>query len=65
MFLTSFCKSQLPHKSVYVFFILVIVKDELTDLWRGGLPQNDFSDTLCEIRKQGDVGLVFQYGFGK
>ena len=29
----SFCKSRFPHKSVYLFFILVIVKDKLTDFW--------------------------------
>ena len=27
----SFCKSQLPHKFVNKFFILVIVQDQLTD----------------------------------
>ena len=27
------CKSQFPHKVVNLFFILVIVKDQLTDLW--------------------------------
>ena len=32
VFLRSFCKSQFPHKAVNVFFILVIVKDKLTDL---------------------------------
>ena len=31
--LKSFRKSQLPHKSVNLFIILVIVKDELTNLW--------------------------------
>ena len=31
--LTLFCKSQFPHKSVDLFFILVIVKDKLADLW--------------------------------
>jgi len=31
--LKPFCKSQFPHKSVNLFFILVIVKDKLTDLW--------------------------------
>jgi hypothetical protein len=31
--LKSFCKSQFPHKFVNLFFILVIVKDKLTDLW--------------------------------
>ena len=29
----KFCKSQFLHKSVNLFFILVIVKDKLTDLW--------------------------------
>ena len=33
VFRTSFCKSQFPHKSVNLFFILVIVMDKLTDLW--------------------------------
>jgi len=33
VFLKSFCKGQSPHKSVNVFFILVIVKDKLTGLW--------------------------------
>ena len=31
--LKSFCKSQFLHKPVDFFFILVIVKDKLTDLW--------------------------------
>ena len=31
--LKSFCKSQLPQKIVNLFFILVIVKDKLTDMW--------------------------------
>ena len=31
--LKSFRKSQLPHKSVNLFIILVIVKDELTKFW--------------------------------
>ena len=47
-FFQSFRKSQFPHKSVNLFFILVIVKDKLTDLWGGGV---DFfkmtSKTLC------------------
>jgi hypothetical protein len=33
-FFKSFCKSQLPCKSVNLFFISVNVKDKLTDLWR-------------------------------
>ena len=28
-----FCESQSPHKSVNLFFILVIIKDKLTVLW--------------------------------
>jgi len=35
VFIKSFGKSQFPHKSVNLFFILVIVKDTLTDLWGG------------------------------
>ena len=30
---TKFCKNQFLHKSVNLFFILVIVKDKMTDLW--------------------------------
>ena len=33
VFLKSFCKSQFPHKSVNLFFTLVIAKDKLRDLW--------------------------------
>ena len=32
VFIKSFCKSQFPHKSVNLFFILVIIKDKLTNL---------------------------------
>jgi len=32
VFIKSFCKSQFPHKSVNLLFILVIIKDNLTDL---------------------------------
>ena len=32
VFIKSFCKSQFQHKFVNLFFILVIVKDKLTDL---------------------------------
>jgi len=34
-FLESFCESQFPHESVNLFFILVIVKDRLMDMWGG------------------------------
>ena len=33
VFIKSYRKSQSPHKSVDLFFILVLAKDELTDLW--------------------------------
>jgi len=35
VFFESFCKSQFPQNPVNLFFILVIVKDKLTDLWGG------------------------------
>jgi len=46
----SFCKSQFPHKSVNLFFRLVLVKDKFTNLWGIKLLQNDFKNTLREIR---------------
>ena len=53
VFLKSFCKSQFQHRFVNSFFILVIVKGTLTDLWGEWLPQNDFKNTLYEIRVGG------------
>ena len=47
--LKSFCKSQLPHKSVNSLVILVTVKDKLTDLWGSWPLPNDFENTLCEM----------------
>ena len=32
VFVKSFCKRQFPYKPINLFFILVIVKDKLTDL---------------------------------
>jgi len=32
VFIKSFCKSQFPYKSVYLFLILVIIKNKLMDL---------------------------------
>ena len=40
VFLKSFCKSQFPYKFVNLFFVLVIVNDELTNLWGRWLLQN-------------------------
>ena len=42
-------KSQFPHKSVNVFFILVIITDKLTDLCGNLLLRKDFINTFCEI----------------
>jgi hypothetical protein len=33
MFTQLFCKGHFPHKSVNLFFILVIMQDKVTDLW--------------------------------
>ena len=33
VFLKSFYKSQFPHEPINLFFILLIVEDELTSLW--------------------------------
>jgi hypothetical protein len=48
MFVKSFCENHFPHKSVNLFF--THDKDELTDLWGNGLLQNNFTNTLCEIK---------------
>ena len=50
IFFKSFCKSQFPYKSVYLFFTLVIVKDQLRDEWGSWLLPNDFMNAFCEIR---------------
>ena len=49
VFLTSFCISRFPNKSVNSDFILVIVRDKLTDLLGSRLLQNDLKNSLCEI----------------
>ncbi len=33
VFIKSFCKNQVPHKSFNLFLILVIVNDKCTDPW--------------------------------
>ena len=45
-----FCESQSPHKLVNLFFILVKVKDKLTDLWVRCILENNIIKTLCETR---------------
>jgi hypothetical protein len=42
VFLRSICKTQFPYKSVNLFFMSVIVKDKLTNLWGSWLLRNDF-----------------------
>jgi len=49
VFIKSFCKSQVPHKSVNLSFIITNVKNKLTDLCGNGLLKNDFINTFCEM----------------
>ena len=49
VFIKLFCKSPFPHKSVNLFYLLVIIKANLTDLCGDRLLQNDVINTLCEI----------------
>ena len=46
----SFCKSQLPHTSVNLFFTLVILKDKLTTLCGNQPLQKSFISTFCETK---------------
>ena len=50
LFMTSFCKSQFPHKSVNLFPIITNTKNKLTDLCGNRLLQNDLKNTLREIK---------------
>ena len=45
LFLKSFCRSQLPHKSVNLSFTVTYVKNKLTDLYGNWLLPNDFKNT--------------------
>ena len=49
VFIKSFCKSQFPHKSINLFFIITNIKNELTGLRGGWLMQNDFINTFSAI----------------
>ena len=53
----SFCKTQFPHRFVNVFFIKVIVQDELTDLWRSSILPNAFQNILREINSREQPSL--------
>jgi hypothetical protein len=50
VFIKSVCTSQFPYKSVNLFFILAILKDQLTDLCGNWRMQKDFVKTSCKIR---------------
>ena len=49
VFIKLFCKSRFPYKFVSLLFVLVMVKDMLTNLWVGRLLPNDLRKTLCKI----------------
>ena len=49
VFIKSFRKSQFPHKSVNLFFILLMIKEKSTEFCGNCLLQNDFMNTSCEI----------------
>ena len=55
VFTKSFSNSQFPHKSVNLFFILVTIKDKSTDLGGDWLLRNNFTNTFCERRSEGDA----------
>ena len=46
----SFCISQIPHNSVNLSFAITSIKNWLTELCGNCLLQNEFKDTLSEIR---------------
>ena len=49
VFLKSFCKSQLPHKSANLSFTITNIKNKLTDLCGNRLLQNDSQKQKCMI----------------
>ena len=50
VFIKSFCKSQLPQKSVNLSFITTNIKNKLTDSCGNRLFQNYFLNTFWEIK---------------
>ena len=52
------CQRQFLHKSLNILFVLVTIKDKLTDLRGNGLLQNDLINTLCEIRSVNSRGTL-------
>ena len=63
VFIMSFRKSRLPHKSVDSFFMFVVIKDKLTDLCGNELLQNNFINTLCSIGLTAIVSRSIVQGF--
>ena len=58
VFSKSFCKSQFPHESVNLSFILVMIKDQLMDLCGYGLVQNELINSFDEINLERSARLV-------
>ena len=50
--LKSFCRSQLPHKSINFPFTITNIKNMMKDLCGDRLLKNDLKKTLCEIKVQ-------------
>ena len=48
VFIMSFCRSQLPHKSVNLLSITTDINDKLTNSCGNRLLQNDFINIFCE-----------------
>ena len=46
----TFCRSQLPYKSVNLSVTIIDTQNNLTDLCGNLLMQNDFKNTLCEMK---------------
>ena len=68
-FCKSFCKSQFPHKSVNLSFIITNIKSQLTDVCGNELLQNDAVNPFCEIQglletKDTHSPRVLQYAYG-
>ena len=57
LFTKSFCRSQFPHKSVNLSFIMANINNKLTDLCVNGLLQNDFLHSLWHEKAVGNLGL--------
>ena len=50
VFIMSFCKGRIPHKSVNLSFIITHMKNKLTDLCGNRLLPNDIINAFCERR---------------